>query len=73
MTNKGTEGAKRRSPKPSQRMVLDYAASHGTLKAWVTYRKKDGSGEHSGTIATNPEYVKVHKEWVWLPITLPKP
>lgn len=41
-------------------------------KAWITYRKKDGSGEHRGTIATNPRYVKAHGDWLWLPIEIPQ-
>ena len=41
------------------------------LKAWITYVRKDGGGRHIGTIATNPAYVKAHKDWVWLPIDLP--
>ena len=40
-------------------------------QAWITYRKKNGQGAHSGTIATNPDYVKAHKDWVWLEIKLP--
>lgn len=39
-------------------------------RAWITYRKKDGSGEHPGTISTNPEYVRVHRDWVWLEIPI---
>jgi hypothetical protein len=40
-------------------------------RAWITYRKKNGKGKHSGTIATNPEYIKVHNEWHWIEIKLP--
>ena len=42
-------------------------------QAWITYVRKDGQGRHSGTITTNPEYVKAHKDWVWLPVALPAP
>jgi hypothetical protein len=52
------------------------AEAHAVLdkpQAWITYVKKDGRGRHSGTIATNPDYVKVHKDWVWLPLKLPEP
>jgi hypothetical protein len=40
-------------------------------RAWITYRKKDGSGLHTGTIATNPEYVKLYKEWHWIELHIP--
>ena len=52
------------------------AEAHAVLdkpQAWITYRKKNGKGKHSGTISTNPDYVSVHKEWLWQPITLPTP
>jgi hypothetical protein len=42
------------------------------LRAWITYRKKDGSGKHGGTLATNPEYVRAHREWHWIEIKLPQ-
>ena len=62
-----------KSPKPSEHALLEYSHKGKSIQAWITYRRKDGKGEHSGTIATNPEYVKVHHEWQWLPITLPSP
>lgn len=58
--------------KPSVRALLQYATHEGKPEVWITFRKKDGTGEHSGTVATNPEYVKVHHEWRWIPIALPK-
>lgn len=42
-------------------------------KAWITYVRKDGKGRHCGTVSTNPDYVRMHNEWVWLQITLPEP
>lgn len=50
-----------------------HAVMGATLGAWITYRRKDGKGKHSGTIATNPDYVKAHKEWLWQKINLPEP
>ena len=41
-------------------------------QAWITYRRKDGKGVHRGTIATNQDYIKAHKEWKWIPITIPE-
>lgn len=48
------------------------ASDDGKPRAWITYRKKDGTGVHSGTIALNPDYVRVHHEWLWREIELPK-
>ena len=56
---------------PHNRNLLDFSQGEKKPRAWITYRKKDGTGEHGGTIATNPEYVKVHSEWLWEVITLP--
>ena len=41
-------------------------------QAWITYVRKDGKGRHRGTIATNPDYIKAHKDWKWIPIKLPE-
>ena len=52
------------------------AEAHAVLdkpEAWITYRKKDGRGKHSGTISTNRDYIEAHKDWVWQKITLPEP
>lgn len=43
----------------------------GKPRAWITYRKKDGTGAHIGTLATNPKYVRVHHEWLWLEVPMP--
>ena len=52
------------------------AEAHAVLdkpEAWITYRKKDGRGKHSGTISTNRDYIEAHKDWVWQKIALPEP
>lgn len=53
------------------------AEAHAVLddgpKAWITYRKKDGTGKHKGTITTNEDYVRVHRDWLWQTIKLPDP
>ena len=54
------------------RMMMTEHAVLEPTKAWITYRKKNGKGLHSGTIATNPDYIKAHNDWEWLPITLPE-
>lgn len=52
------------------------AEAHSVLnqpQAWITYRRKDGKGKHSGTISTNPDYIKAHSSWLWQSIKLPEP
>lgn len=56
-------------PTMAQKFKWRVAPVQGEPVAWITYETKDGKQKlEIGSVSSNPEYCKVHKNWIWIPL-----